>query len=192
MRQHLQGLREGMSPQVRAAANANLVTWITRLGVAGQPEIGPDATIAAHVPIGTEPGSVAMLEALRDQRHRVLLPIVGPGDPSPLSWAGYDGPESLTTGRFGLLEPAGAPQPGSVINSADLILVPALAVDRSGNRLGRGAGYYDRSLQSIDTKRLVAVVYDHEVLDEIPGDALDVPMGWSLTPSGGFHRLGTT
>lgn len=181
-----------MSPQVKAAADARLVTWIARVGIDDQPAIGLEATIAAYVPIGSEPGSVAMLDALRDHKHRVLLPVVGPGDPSPLNWSSYNGPESLTTGRFGLLEPTGALQPSAVINTASLILVPALAVDRRGTRLGRGAGYYDRSIHAVDTNRLVAVVYDHEILDEVPGDDLDVAMGWSLTPSGGFRRLGTT
>ena len=149
-------------------------------------------TIAAYVPVGPEPGSIAMLDALRERDHRVLLPVVSPGLPAPLGWSAYAGRDSLATGRFGLLEPSGARLPSEVIDTADLVLVPALAVDRSGVRLGRGAGYYDRTIASVETKRLVAVVYDDEILDEVPADDLDVPMGWSLTPSDGFRRLGTT
>lgn len=181
-----------MSPQVKRAADAQLVTWIAHLDDTDQPVGETETTIAAYVPVGTEPGSVAMLDALRERGHRVLLPVVSPGRPAPLGWSDYDGPDSLTTGRFGLLEPSGAPLPSEVIDTAHLVLVPALAVDRSGVRLGRGAGYYDRTIASVDTKRLVAVVYDEEVLDEIPADELDVPVGWSLTPSDGFRRLGTT
>jgi len=177
-----------MSPQVKAAADARFVTWIAHLEDTGQ-LTGDTATIAAYVPVGTEPGSVAMLDALRRRGHRVLLPVVSPGLPAPLSWSDYDGPESLATGRFGLLEPTGATLASEAITTADLVLVPALAVDRTGVRLGRGAGYYDRTIAAVDTKRLVAVVYDDEVLDAIPADDLDVPMGWSLTPSGGFTAL---
>ncbi|MCK0517839.1 5-formyltetrahydrofolate cyclo-ligase [Williamsia sp. DF01-3] len=180
-----------MSPQVKASLDASIVTWIANLPEGG-PRVGPGAAIAAYVPVGSEPGTTAMLEVLREGGFRVLLPKVAAGPPAPLRWAWYDGPESLHEGRFGLLEPSGDSASPDALGDAALILVPALSVDRHGIRLGRGAGYYDRSIPEVDTNKLVAVVFDDELVDELPSDDFDVPMGWSLTPGEGFRRLGTS
>jgi 5-formyltetrahydrofolate cyclo-ligase len=64
------------------------------------------------------------------------------------------------------------------------VLVPALAVDRSGRRLGRGGGSFDRALCRVDRSRTLALVYDDEVLDEIPAEPHDCRVGGILTPSG--------
>ena len=56
------------------------------------------------------------------------------------------------------------------------------------DRLGRGAGYYDRTLIG-SSAELVAVVYDDEVVDALPSGNYDVPVGWALTPAGGFRKL---
>lgn len=70
------------------------------------------------------------------------------------------------------------------------MLVPALAVDLRGTRLGRGAGFYDRTLGSVGPQtRLVAIVRDSELVEALPADDHDIPMGWALTPSGGLTPL---
>ena len=72
-----------------------------------------------------------------------------------------------------------------------MILVPALAVDRTGVRLGRGAGFYDRSLPLADpAARLVAVVRDDELVDHLPAEPHDVRMTHALTPRDGLVALG--
>jgi 5-formyltetrahydrofolate cyclo-ligase len=76
------------------------------------------------------------------------------------------------------------------IASASVVLVPALAVDLAGVRLGRGAGFYDRSLSSVDPAALlVAVVRDDELVDLLPGADHDVPMTHALTPGLGLVAL---
>ena len=64
------------------------------------------------------------------------------------------------------------------------VLVPSLAVDRDGHRLGRGGGYYDRVLATVPRARRVAVVYDEEVVATVPHDPHDVDVAFALTPSG--------
>ncbi|WP_460957064.1 5-formyltetrahydrofolate cyclo-ligase [Parasphingorhabdus pacifica] len=153
--------------------------WIERHGM---------ATVCAYVPVGGEPGSLDLLDALRSAGCRVLLPVVTGA--SPLEWSVYEGGESLRRADFGLLEPAGERLGSSAIGTADGILVPALAVDGSGVRLGRGAGHYDRSLPlaAADADR-VAVVRDSEFVDELPGEEHDVLMNAALTPERGVVRL---
>ncbi|MFD7848225.1 5-formyltetrahydrofolate cyclo-ligase, partial [Nocardia sp. NPDC059764] len=108
----------------------------------------------------------------------------------PLAWAEYTGTDGLHRGRFGLREPDGDPVADG-ISTASTILVPALAVDRRGVRLGRGAGYYDRSLNAARADaRLIAVVRDDELVDRLPEESHDHRMGWALTPFGGLRRLG--
>ncbi|WP_280233543.1 5-formyltetrahydrofolate cyclo-ligase [Nocardia cyriacigeorgica] len=144
--------------------------------------------VCAYVPVRGEPGSLAMLDALLATGARVLLPVTGP--PGPLDWAEYTGGDSLRRARYGLLEPSGPTSGVGAVGRASVILVPALAVDRRGVRLGRGAGYYDRTLAAADpAARLVAVVRDDELVERLPEEPHDLRMGWALTPRGGLRRL---
>ena len=155
--------------------------------------VGEATTVCAYVPMGTEPGSPEILDALSRLCPNVLLPIAhtGPdGEHLPLRWGRYV-PGRLARGRFGAHEPVGPSLPATAVASGAVILIPALAVDRSGVRLGRGGGFYDRSLSlCAPGTRLVAVVRDSEVLDEVPGEPHDVRMTHALTPGAGLMALG--
>lgn len=146
----------------------------------------PGEVVAAYVSFGTEPGSIMLLDQLCDQGKRVLLPIV-PDEPGPLGWAAYEGPSTLGPGRLrGLLEPVGRRLGADTLETADLILIPALAVDDEGVRLGRGAGYYDRSLGfAAPGAALIAVVRDSELVRELPAEPHDFRMTGVLTPDRG-------
>lgn len=93
-----------------------------------------------------------------------------------LDWVYFRG--VTEPGIFGYQEPVGSQ---AMIGSAELILLPALAVDGSGNRLGKGLGYYDRAL-SLDAQKY-AVVFDDEVLDYVPHERHDVRMNGCVTPT---------
>ncbi|NKQ58435.1 5-formyltetrahydrofolate cyclo-ligase [Amycolatopsis sp. K13G38] len=148
------------------------------------------ATVCAYVPFGTEPGSVGWLDVLRDRGARVLLPVILDRS-SALDWAEYDCPATLSPGRWrGILEPNGPRLGPAALGEAGLMLVPALAVDESGIRLGRGAGHYDRSLVHVTSGTdLVAVVRDDELVGQLPAEPHDVRMTGALTPGKGLVRL---
>jgi 5-formyltetrahydrofolate cyclo-ligase len=143
----------------------------------------PGDLVCCYLPVGTEPGSPALPDALVRDGRRVLLPVVVGA--APLDWAYYEGPDSLVPGPYGLLEPGGTRLGASAIGSADAVLVPALAVDSTGTRLGRGGGHYDRSLPLVSGGvPLVAVVRDEELVDRLPAEPHDVRMTSVLTPGG--------
>lgn len=156
--------------------------------------IGPLSScrrVAAYLPLPTEPLPASFAADLAATGVTVLVPVVTGA--SPLDWALADGP--VTTGARGITEPTGPRLGADAVRSCDVVLVPALAVDVRGGRLGRGGGHYDRTLAPWPTAagmvrpRLIAVVFDDEVLDRVPTDALDRPVDAVVTPGGGLRDL---
>ena len=154
-----------------------------------RPEVQMAGTIAAYYSVGTEPDTRGLLFALWKRGSYVLLPLLRPdGD---LDWASYEGPESLVPGPRGLLEPGEPPRGPGAVARADVVLVPALAVDRAGNRLGRGGGSYDRALARVGPLvPLIALVYDAELLDRVPAEPHDVKVRAAVSPGAGVTMTG--
>src|SRR5690242_19904672 len=143
-------------------------------------EVRRAATVAAYVSVGREPGTGVLLDALAASGKRVILPLLQPDQ--DLDWAAYAGPESLATARRGLLEPVGQPLGLDAIAGADVVIVPGLAVDRTGLRLGRGGGSYDRALGRVPVGTFTCVVLnDNEVLDQVPAAAHDRRVSAAVT-----------
>jgi len=152
------------------------------------PEVRRAATVAAYVSVGTEPGTTVLLDRLAAAGKRVLLPLLLPDN--DLDWALYRGPASLAPAGRGLLEPAGPPLGVDAIATADAVLVPGLAAATTGMRLGRGGGSYDRALARVPVGTFTCVLlYDDELLAEVPAEAHDRPVVAAATP-GGVVRLG--
>lgn len=139
----------------------------------------PARRIAAFVPTAGEPGSTDVLDALA-RTAEVILPITR-GISEPLEWARYAGIDSLVPGPFGLRQPSRAD--GSVLEAVDIVLVPAAAIALDGTRLGHGGGFYDRALRGLPRERLVGVVHDDEVAEQLPSEEHDVRVGWACTPT---------
>jgi len=139
-------------------------------------------TIAGYAPMRGEPGGEPLLAALRDSGSAVLLPVLRAD--LDLAWARWTG-ELTPPGPAGVREPVGALLEPLAIAEADLVLVPAVAVDRHGVRLGRGGGSYDRALTRVRPGvPIVAVIDDADLVDHLPADAHDVHVTDVLTPSG--------
>jgi 5-formyltetrahydrofolate cyclo-ligase len=147
------------------------------------PEVRRAATVAAYVSLDGEPGTGPLLDALRAAGKRVILPVLLPdGD---LDWAPYAGPDGLVPASRGLLEPAGTRLGPDAVATADAVLVPGLAVDAAGVRLGRGGGSYDRALGRVPVGTFTCVLlYDGEVGVPVPVEAHDRAVGWAATPAG--------
>jgi 5-formyltetrahydrofolate cyclo-ligase len=141
--------------------------------------VWPDAAVvASYLSFGSEPPTGPMHDALRAHGVQVLVPVV---TGQQLAWTVDNG--SSPPGPLGIPEPTGPRLPARVLDSVDVVIVPALAVDRQGTRLGRGRGYYDRALAEI-TAAVVAVGYDDELVEELPAEPHDRPVNGMLRPAG--------
>lgn len=147
----------------------------------------PGSTVAAYLAVGTEPGTAALLAALADRGVRVLLPVLLPD--RDLDWA--SAADGVQPGPHGLLEPAGTRLGRDAVADCSLVVVPALAVDRAGHRLGRGGGSYDRALPRTHGL-VVALLHDGESMVELPAEPHDAPVDALVTPSRGLVRLRNT
>lgn len=183
LRRRLLASRRALTPAELAASARSI-----RDAVLDLPETQMAGTVAAYWSIGTEPDTHGLLFGLWKRGSYVLLPLLLPdGD---LEWASYEGPDSLRPGPRGLLEPAEPARGVGAVRSADLVLVPALAVDRSGLRLGRGGGSYDRALARVGAQvPTVALLYDPELLERVPAGPHDQRVRMVARPSAGVTRL---
>jgi 5-formyltetrahydrofolate cyclo-ligase len=161
---------------------------LIRDALLGLPEMGMAGTVAAYYSVGAEPDTRGLIFALWKRGTYVLLPILrADGD---LDWASYEGPESLVRGRRGLWEPAEAARGAEAVARADVVLAPALAVDRAGNRLGRGGGSFDRALGRVGPLiPVIALLYDDELLNRVPTEPHDLRVRAVARPATGITTL---
>lgn len=179
-----QALRSDIRARRRARSEAELAAWGTLL--AAHAGSIPGRTLTAFVGAGGEVPTLPLLDALVADGRRVLLPITL--DDMDLDWAEYTGAADLAPAGFGLLEPTGPRLGLDAIAEADVILAPALAIDRVGQRLGQGGGCYDRALPRASGE-VIAVVADDELLETVPTEPHDLPVAAVLTPSAGLMRF---
>ncbi|GAA1912847.1 5-formyltetrahydrofolate cyclo-ligase [Streptomyces sodiiphilus] len=189
LRRDLLAVRAAMADdELRQAADALAEHTLTL------PELAAARTVAAYVSVGHEPGTGPLLEALRERGVRVILPVLLPDD--DLDWGPYEGGGGLVEAdpqaRVPLLEPSGGRLGPQAVAGADVVLMPGLAVDRRGVRMGRGGGSYDRALARLSASgaspALLVLLYGHEVVEELPEEPHDHPVHAAVTPDG-VHRF---
>lgn len=151
-------------------------------------EVRRAATVAAYVSVGREPGTGALLDALAAAGTRVIVPVVLPD--LDLDWAVLKDDSRLAPATLGLLEPTGPRLGVDAVATADVVLVPGLAVSSDGHRLGRGGGCYDRALARVPVGTPTCVLlHDGELGLDVPVEPHDRPVTHAVTPSGGVVRL---
>ena len=148
--------------------------------------ITPASVIAAYVAMPHEPSVNVLRSRLHEMGCTVLIPIVS-GD--ELLWAHDGNEEHWARNTFGTLEPdlSGALSSSQALPSCTAIIVPALAMNPSGFRLGQGKGFYDRALTTVAGREhsplIIGVTFESEFLSEVPTEEHDIPVDVSVTES---------
>ena len=174
VRRRVLALRDATDPQGRDRAAAE----VTRR-VLAMPEVEQATTVLAFSSFGSELPMLPLIEAFVARDIRVGLPVITGTDIEARAWKPG---ELTTTTSFGAEEPAdGAPiEPTSI----DVILTPAVAVDRAGGRVGYGGGFYDRFLPRTrdDALRVAVVLAEQLVEEDLPTGAFDLRVDAIVTP----------
>jgi len=170
--------RRRIRPQTeRESATEHLTTHLIALVSSLQP-----TSLACYLSTPDEPETRPFLSWAAGQGIEVLLPISRAD--GLLDWAPYDASDE-SSDVIGMPVPTSDIVAPIAINDVGLILVPAAAVDGTGMRMGWGRGYFDKTLGSMDRRPPVfAVLFDDEVLDELPREKHDQPVDGVVTPSG--------
>lgn len=142
------------------------------------PEFAKSRVVALYSSIGGEVETAEVLEAALKDRKTVIFPVVC-GD--HLRFIKVSDPVEMVKGAFGITEPCLTGEtylPGS----ADLIVIPGVAFDRAGKRIGFGKGYYDRALHHLEgCGKLIGFCYDFQLVDEIVSEPHDVAVDIIIT-----------
>jgi len=140
---------------------------------------GEGTIIAGYSPIRSECDPVPLMRGLAAKGAQLALPVVKAND-KPLSFSEWNQGAQLTAGPFGILQP----RPDALIVEPDIILVPLLAFDRKGGRIGYGAGYYDRTLADLRKRKpaiAVGIAFAAQEIDAVPADSNDQRLDLVLT-----------
>ena len=175
LRAELRERRQNLTSSEQEHASAGLTENLQSL------TLGLSArSVACYLSAPSEPDTRPFLSWARAEGIRVLFPVSR--EDGLLDWTvGEDGVELV--GMFGMPEPSGELLSPLAINDVDLILVPAAAIGRDGMRMGWGKGYFDKTLGSLEKcPPVYAVVYDSELVDEVPRERHDQPVDGVVTP----------
>lgn len=185
VRRQLAACRDALDAADKQRQSAAVISYAAAL-VRGQP--ADRTAVATYYPQPTEPGGSVLVDALRGEARTLYLPVTRPG--GELRWAPYLGPAHVHTARWGITEPVGPNFGTSVLTECSVVFVPALGVTPAGVRLGRGGGFYDRTLAGLaelapSSRPIVAVLlFDGEITDSITPEPHDMPVDLAVTPRG--------
>ena len=139
--------------------------------------------VAGYWPMADEADVRPLLDHLQSAGCRCLLPVMQ-GKESPLLFRAWAAGDRLTRNRFGIFEPG----PAADAATPDLLLVPLLAFDDAGRRLGQGGGYYDRTLAERRAHAAgppaVGIAFAGQQVDRVPHDGFDQRLDWVVTETG--------
>lgn len=187
LRREMRRKRRALIPIVRKDAAQRIARHL-----AHQPFVKPGARIAVYLAIQGEVDLAWFVALARRRRCRLYLPRLTKGCRAQMEFFAFDKDTPMRRNRFGIAEPGGSDIEILPARCLDVVLAPLVAFDAYGNRLGMGAGYYDRRLrflrdrQSWRRPRLIGVAYDFQRVARLAAQVWDVPMDACVTESG-FH-----
>lgn len=180
VRAEIRSARGARSEAERAGAGAAIAGHVLSL----LPATG--GSLTAYLSMPTEPPTDALIEGAWSAGHRLLVPRITGRD---LAWIPLQPDTVLARGPLGIREPVGDPVAGEALTLLDLLVLPGLAVDAQGIRLGQGGGFYDAALAAVPAHAdggpmRVIVLFDEEVRAQVPHEPHDCRVDAAVTPSG--------
>lgn len=163
----------------RRAETAQALSWS---GLAFARPFASGAVVSGFASLADELDCMPLLHRLAGEGVALALPLVT-GKGKPLTFRAWAPGDAMDAGVWGIAQPK-ADKP---VVEPDIVLVPLLAVDRGGWRLGYGGGFYDRTLQGLRARKPVLAIglaYEEQVVDAVPHLDYDEPLDWVLTPAG--------
>ncbi|WP_075182264.1 5-formyltetrahydrofolate cyclo-ligase [Pantoea sp. 1.19] len=181
LRHRIRQLRRALSPaQQQQAAEAVCQRALT------YPPLQAARTVALFLSIDGELDTQPLITALWRQGKTVCLPVLHPFCPGQLLFLRYDAHTPLRRNRLGIAEPPLDIRLLVPLAQLDLLLMPLVAFDRHGQRLGMGGGFYDRTLQQHQRYGFhrAGLAHDIQRVENLPAEAWDVPLPAVITPGG--------
>jgi len=166
--------RDALTPQARAEASDAITARVEALLA----PLAAGSLVALYAPKGTEVATARIDAALRARNVRVAYPRVVDGE-RQLAFQ-ESSAETLVPARFGLREPA-PDAPAVTLASITAFVVPGVAFDRSGGRVGWGRGYYDATLAAAPGALRIGVAFECQLMDQVPRDPHDVLLQYVVT-----------
>ncbi len=125
-------------------------------------------SVVLYSPVGNEVNTETIRDHALTTGKKLFYPRLKPGKSGTLGFAQVESTKEFERGRYGILEPAGTKGFTKQDEEASVVLVPGLAFDPNGNRLGRGGGWYDRALSSLgDGPKIVALAYEIQIVPQL-------------------------
>lgn len=178
LRTRMVAWRQTVTP-VQRAETAQALAWT---GLAFARPLAPKTIVSGFASLADELDCMPLMHRLAGEGLGLALPLVT-GKGQPLTFRGWAPGDAMDAGVWGIAQPK-ADKP---VLEPDIVLVPLLAVDRTGWRLGYGGGFYDRTLQGLRARKSVLAIglaYEDQVVDAVPHLDYDEPLDWVLTPAG--------
>lgn len=172
LRQEIAEKRQLLDPRQRTTASLRIVERIQKLRVFMEAK-----SVALYMAIAGEVDLAPLFPYCWNTGKSTSIPVFN-AETRRYELASVTADTTFNTGNYGIKEPA---EPSHVpVGSMDLIVVPGVAFDPNGNRLGRGGGYYDRLLNGFEGA-MVAVAFDFQIFSSIPCDTHDIPVHYVVT-----------
>lgn len=183
IRQHIRTMRKELSSEEIAAASQSI-----RQQLLTHPFLRQPRNIASYMSFAGEIDTVHLNQMLQEAHHNICLPVISLEQRGMMDFYLYHDISELVPNRYSILEPVSSPETHIPPDHLEVVLVPLVAFNSRGDRLGMGGGYYDRLLKKISCSCLtLGLAYDFQLSEEIESQQWDMPLDEVITPTRHYH-----
>ena len=179
LRQDMRQQRRALGPTAQFAAARAVTTYIT-----GLPGWSKFRRIALYLANDGEIETTSLSELCRSEGKQLYLPVID--EQNLLAFAAWDNDDELAANRFGIAEPSPEAERCSA-SALDIVILPLVAWDCQGGRLGMGGGFYDRALAGASGPILVGLAHSLQQVPSVPSEPWDIPIDFAVTDTA-LHR----